>query len=50
VLALAAERAVERVLGIAVANLAHFPSPDKMRNSQSLPRRLSGGSLRLNDS
>jgi hypothetical protein len=32
-LAFAAERAVERVLGIAVANLAHFRAPTKRRVS-----------------
>jgi hypothetical protein len=31
VLALAAERAVERMLRIGAADLAHFQSPDEMR-------------------
>ena len=43
VLALAAERAVERVLGIAAANLAHFRAPTRCESSQSLPRRLQPG-------
>src|ERR1700722_10104792 len=34
VLALAAERAVERVLRIAAANLAHFRAPKKCESSQ----------------
>jgi hypothetical protein len=50
VLALAAERAVERVLRIAVANLAHFRAPTKMRIIAVATRGLSRGSLRLNDS
>ena len=65
VLALAAERAVERILGFAAANLAHFRVPRRCRSSRSLPRRrnqarapsrclragrLSRGSLRPNDS
>ena len=39
VLALAAERAVERVLRIAAADLAHFRAPTRCKSSQSLPRR-----------
>src|SRR5262249_24890549 len=39
VLALAAERAVERVLGVAVADLAHFRTPTRCQSSQSLPHR-----------
>src|SRR5580704_18088100 len=38
VLALAAERAVERVLRFAAADLAHFRAPDNMRIIASLPR------------
>src|ERR1700688_678090 len=37
VLALAAERAVERVLRIAAANLAHFRALTRCQSSQSLP-------------
>src|SRR5450756_1879682 len=36
-LALAAERAIERVLGIAAAGLAHLKTPTKCESSQSLP-------------
>src|ERR1700732_1399492 len=39
-LALAAERAVERVLRIAAAYLAHFRVPKRYESSQSLPRRI----------
>src|SRR5205807_1443254 len=37
VLALAAERAVERILGFAAADLAHLRTPTKCESSQSLP-------------
>src|ERR1700726_1884089 len=40
VLALAAERAVERVLRIAAADLAHFRAPKRCESSQSLPRGI----------
>jgi hypothetical protein len=65
VLALAAKRAVERVLRIAGADLAHFRVPTRRESSQLLTRRtnqawartfslragrLSWGSLRPNDS
>src|SRR5271169_3458327 len=39
VLALAAERAVERVLGIAAANLVHFRALTTCESSQALTRR-----------
>ena len=42
VLALAAERAVECVLGIAVANLAHFRSPDRCRIRSRYPADSAG--------
>jgi hypothetical protein len=37
VLALAAERAVQRILRIDVANLAHFRAPKRCESSRSLP-------------
>src|ERR1700693_3594833 len=40
VLALAAERAGERVLRIAAADLAHFRAPKRYESSRSLPRRI----------
>src|SRR5215469_7825984 len=40
VLALAAERAVERILRVAAANLAHFRTPKRCESLQSLPRRI----------
>src|SRR5438094_460668 len=59
VLALAAERAVERVLRIASVNLAHFRAPKRYGSSQDNQARarsrslgtgrLSWGSLRRND-
>ena len=39
VLALAAERAVERILRFAATDLAHFRAPAICESSQSLPRR-----------
>jgi hypothetical protein len=38
-LALAAERTVERVLGVATADLAHLRTPTRYESSQPLPRR-----------
>ena len=49
-LALAAEQAVERVLQIAVANLAHFRAPTRGESAQSLPANSAGVPLRLNNS
>src|ERR1700704_2256895 len=43
VLALAAERAIERVLGIAATGLAHLRTPTRCESSQSLPRRPNQG-------
>src|ERR1700726_1453559 len=40
VLALAAERAVERVLRIVAANFAHFRAPKRYESSRLLPRRI----------
>src|SRR2546422_11175514 len=40
VLALAAERAMERVLRIAAAGLVHLSTPTRCESSQSLPCRL----------
>jgi len=42
VLTLAAERAVECVLGIAAADLAHFRASTKRESSQSLPCNSAG--------
>src|SRR5580704_8229255 len=42
-LALAAERAVERVLRFAAADFAHFRVPTRCKSSQSLPRRTHVG-------
>src|SRR6516162_3291103 len=39
VLALAAERAVERILGFAAAELAHLRTPTRYKSSQPQPRR-----------
>src|SRR5262245_1614539 len=39
VLALAAERAVERILGFAAADLAHLRTPTRCQSSQPQPRR-----------
>src|ERR1035437_7008243 len=45
VLALAAERAIERVLGIAAVGLAHLKTPTRCESSQSLPRRPNQGHI-----
>jgi hypothetical protein len=47
VLALAAERAVERVLGIAAADLAHFRALTICESSKSLPNQACARSLSL---
>src|SRR5260370_33846458 len=43
VLDLAAERAVERILGFAAADLAHLRTPTRCESSQSLPCRPNHG-------
>jgi hypothetical protein len=53
VLALAAERAVERVLGVAAADLAHLVSPSASRRPAkpiTLQKSISGGLLRVRSS
>jgi hypothetical protein len=42
VLALAAERAVERILGIAAADLAHLKIPTKIKPPCDIELRLGG--------